>query len=220
MTSREFVDRLEERLHRAGAELPGPAIAPIEAYYRLLERWNARINLTSLPLASPTDETFDRLLVEPIVAAPFVGDSPQIWFDLGSGGGSPALPLKILRPRAKLTMVESRSRKAAFLREAARVLGLADVHVENARFEKIAAETPRIAHLVTARAVRGDRSLFGSAVLLLQPRGRLLLFHSDQPVTAPERFKLIESALLTASKARLSVLEPVFHVEHTRPRTN
>ena len=221
MTSREFADRLEEGLHRACGTLPSPtATGQLEAYFRLLERWNARINMTSLPLDVPSVDTFDRLLVEPIVAAQFVADAAQIWFDLGSGGGSPALPLKILRPKAKLVMVESKSRKAAFLREATRVLGLGDVYVENARFEEIAAEAPGTAHLVTARAVRGDQSLFGSAQSLLLPKGTLLWFHADQPVPIPECFRLTNRLQLTASKAQLSVLELVFHVEHAPPPIN
>ena len=44
-------------------------LEPLEAYFRLLVQWNAKINLTALPLDAPTDETFDRLLVEPLAAA-------------------------------------------------------------------------------------------------------------------------------------------------------
>src|SRR5207302_1163702 len=112
------------RAARADLSIDGREIAALEAYFRLLARWNATINLTALPLAEPTNETFDRLFVEPLTAAPFVLDAGQVWFDLGSGGGSPALPLKIARPSLRLTMVESKSRKAAFLREATRQLGL------------------------------------------------------------------------------------------------
>jgi 16S rRNA G527 N7-methylase RsmG len=44
-------------------------LEPLEAYFQLLTQWNAKINLTSLPLDPPTDETFDRLLVEPLAAS-------------------------------------------------------------------------------------------------------------------------------------------------------
>lgn len=194
--------------------MPG-VVEQLETYYRLLERWNARLNLTSLPLRSPTGETFDRLLVEPIVASSFVADLAQAWFDLGSGGGSPALPLKILRPKARLVMVESKARKAAFLREAARALGLPDVRVENARFEDVAAKAPTAADLVTARAVRADRVLFDSARALLRVNGQMLWFRSNQPVSVPPGFRLLKTVPLTASciAAELGVLELVFHVE-------
>ena len=59
----------------------------------------------------------------------------EVVVDLGSGGGSPAIPLKIARQALKLTMIESKERKSMFLREAIRTLGLADSSVENDRFE-------------------------------------------------------------------------------------
>ena len=69
ITTLEFRDRLARRTRRAKAFITVPMLDPLEAYFRLLAQWNAKINLTALPLESPTDETFDRLLVEPLVAA-------------------------------------------------------------------------------------------------------------------------------------------------------
>ena len=90
-------------------------LEPLEAYFQLLTQWNAKINLTALPLDPPTDETFDRLLVEPLAASKQIPThTPSVWFDLGSGGGSPAIPLKIARPALRLTMIESKERKSAF----------------------------------------------------------------------------------------------------------
>ncbi|MBW8866026.1 MAG: class I SAM-dependent methyltransferase, partial [Acidobacteria bacterium] len=106
----------------------------LEQYFSLLARWNPKVNLTALPLNPPGDETFDRLFVEPVVAAAHIEplnfrDAPLKWIDLGSGGGSPAIPLKIVRPSWHLTMVEAKERKAAFLREAIRALRLQEADV-------------------------------------------------------------------------------------------
>jgi len=120
VTSREFRDRLIRRARRAKIAVAPETADVLEEYFRLLDRWNAKINLTALPLRPPTDETFDRLFVEPLAAARFLPNEPDVWLDLGSGGGSPAIPLKAVRPKLKLTMVESKVRKAAFLREAVR----------------------------------------------------------------------------------------------------
>ena len=112
MTSLEFRDRIARRTRRAKAPIALNMLEPLEAYFRLLTQWNAKINLTALPLEQPTDETFDRLLVEPLGAAKQLrADASLIWFDLGSGGGSPAIPLKIARPALRLTMIESKERK-------------------------------------------------------------------------------------------------------------
>jgi 16S rRNA G527 N7-methylase RsmG len=71
-----------------------------EAYYRLLNHWNKKINLTALRLESLSDHAIDRILVEPLVAAEAVSRSSIEWWDLGSGGGSPAIPIKIVRSQA------------------------------------------------------------------------------------------------------------------------
>jgi len=99
VNSLEFRDRLARRARRAKAPLTLAMLGPLEAYFRLLTQWNAKINLTGLPLDEPTDETFDRLLVEPLAAAPLLvpgqegqrtGIKPSpgsaIWLDRGGHG--------------------------------------------------------------------------------------------------------------------------------------
>jgi 16S rRNA (guanine527-N7)-methyltransferase len=193
-------------------------LEPLEAYFSILKRWNARMNLTAFPLENPTDETLDRLIVEPLAAAHYVADAGGAWFDLGSGGGSPAIPLKIARPSLRLVMIESKARKAAFLREAVRSLGLSGSRVENARFEDVAAEFEDggVADLVTVRAVKADDALFESAAQLLKKSGRLLIFRpSNDPVSA-DGFDLTEMVeLLDSSRSFLAVFSRVFHVEQS-----
>ncbi len=191
---------------------------PLEAYFRLLMRWNATINLTALPLDSPTDETFDRLLVEPLAAARRISDKPAVWFDLGSGGGSPAIPLKIARPALKLTMIESKTRKAAFLREVIRVIGISQAEVLSDRFESVAVDVGGgVADLVTVRAVKADFGLFDNAGLLLKDGGRLLLFRSSHAADAdPDGFRRVDTVKLTDEPGtHLSTYRRVFHVEQS-----
>ena len=220
VTSLEFRDRLARRAQRAKAPLTVPMLAPLEAYFRLLTDWNAKINLTALPLDAPTDETFDRLLVEPIAATRQIAESPAVWFDLGSGGGSPAIPMKIARPNLELTMVESKARKSAFLREAIRELGLADADVAEGRFEELVkgAEFMATADLVTVRAVKTDVSLFEIAGKLLQSTGRLLLFRpAHDPSPDPPGFAHAGTAqLIDSPPSFLTTYRRVFHVKHDR----
>ena len=186
MTEQEFIDRLAARARHAKVDLPTAIVGSLQAYFRLLARWNSTINLTSLSLDPPTIETFDRLLVEPLAAARDFPEGPNIWFDLGSGGGSPAIPLKIARPTLTLTMIESKARKAAFLQEVVRSLGLRATSVLNQRFEDVARDDKyaRRADLVTVRAVRADAGLFSSAAQLLRDGGEMLIFGSTPPSQA------------------------------------
>jgi 16S rRNA (guanine527-N7)-methyltransferase len=195
-------------------------LEPLEAYFRLLTHWNATINLTALPLDNPTDETFDRLLVEPLAAARHIADVSNVWFDVGSGGGSPAIPLKLARPALRLTMVESKSRKAAFLREVVRRIHLPDVEVLNDRFEEVATRTDAVAatDLITVRAVKTDDALFATAGLMLKDGGRLLLFRPPHAAEVdPIGFTRLGTVRLTEEPAtRLCMYRRVFHVEQKR----
>lgn len=145
------------------------------AYYELLQRWNRKINLTSL---SNPDEAMDRLLLEPIAAAAVLPHRGRL-IDLGSGGGSPAIPLALSWCASLLVMVESRSRKAAFLREAVRELGLSAV-VENARFEDVAARPEYRSRMdtVSIRAVKLDSAALDTAAAFISPAGQIALFES------------------------------------------
>jgi 16S rRNA (guanine527-N7)-methyltransferase len=218
VTSFEFRDRLARRTRRAKAPISLSMLQPLEAYFQLLTLWNAKINLTSLPLDAPTDETFDRLLVEPLAAAKQIPiDVGAVWFDLGSGGGSPAIPLKIARPALSLTMIESKERKGAFLREAVRTLGLTGASVETERFE-VAASNPAFTHtadFVTVRAVRTDDELFNTAAAMLKNGGRLLMFRPSHIFGAdPKGFRrTVTVPLIDLPQSFLSVYQRVFHVE-------
>ena len=219
MTSLEFRDRIARRTRRAKAPIALNMLEPLEAYFRLLTQWNAKINLTALPLEQPTDETFDRLLVEPLGAAKQLrADASLIWFDLGSGGGSPAIPLKIARPALRLTMIESKERKSAFLREAIRALGLTDTFVETERLEVAASKPEFIANadIVTVRAVRADTELFVIAGRMLKDGGRLMMFrpaHSPSP-DPPGFLHLMTVPLIDLPQSFLTIYRRMFHVEH------
>lgn len=151
--------RLAGRLESAGVAAPPALVSALASYYELLLRWNRTVNLTAL---RDGDEALDRLLVEPLVAARHLPDEGWL-VDVGSGGGSPAIPLKLARPAMALTMIEVRSRKAAFLREAVRHLALREAVVEGRRAEDWAdgleAGVRQSPAVYSMRAVRPEASL-------------------------------------------------------------
>jgi 16S rRNA (guanine527-N7)-methyltransferase len=167
---------LAERAREANLTLSASLSERLLAYYRLLTHWNRTINLTSLK--DPV-EAVDRLLIEPVAAVATLGNAVRgaAVIDIGSGGGSPAIPLALALDARRLVMVESRARKAAFLRAAAQEVNL-NATVESARFEDVAVRSDLREQfdLVSVRAVRLDDALFHAAAMFLQPSGRLLLF--------------------------------------------
>lgn len=109
----------------------------IQQYMRMLLAWNEKINLTALrdPL-----EILYRHFCDSMYAAVAVPLESGRLADVGSGGGFPGLPLKILRPDLELFLVESNVKKATFLAEVVRELGLADTHVLVSRYEELSEE--------------------------------------------------------------------------------
>ena len=177
--SREFRDRLKRRASASGISI-APALAEkLEVYYQLLAKWNAKINLTAFRLTPEGDDAaIDRLLIEPVAAARYVPENARTLLDAGSGGGSPAIPLKLACTNLSLRMVEVKTRKSVFLREAVRELGLKDVAVEAARFEELLsrAELHEAIDIVSIRAVRIEIRTLNTLQAFLRPGGKIMLF--------------------------------------------
>ena len=88
----ELAERLRLRAARARLDVSGRLLDDLVSYVELLHRWNARMNLTGLGAG---DEGLDRLIVEPLAAARHVANPAPRIIDIGSGGGSPAIPLRL-----------------------------------------------------------------------------------------------------------------------------
>jgi 16S rRNA (guanine527-N7)-methyltransferase len=160
-------------LQRSG-QLPFPEPAPeqmaqLQKYIALLLEWNQRINLIS-----PNDEEriAERHILESLaVLSAWTFPQKASVLDLGSGGGFPGVPLKIMRPDLTMTLLESRQKKALFLNTVVRELKLENCHVVNARAEKFSGEKFSI---VIARAVADLKTLWEWSRPLLIDGGALL----------------------------------------------
>lgn len=148
--------------------LPPGAVAPLASYLDLLAAWSLRVNLTG----ARTAEERVALLVEDVLpAAPFL--EPGRLVDVGSGNGSPGLVLACLRPDLPVTLLEPRSRRWAFLREAARRMGRGDIEVLRERSEGYAGPRARTLTL------RGLRLPPAELARLVEEAGRVLLFGGE-----------------------------------------
>ena len=162
----------------------------ISTYIDILQRWNARINLTAI--RNP-EEIVTRHFGESLFAARHlfpahereehslsragspletVRASVPVVADIGSGAGFPGIPIKLWTPEISLTLIESNHKKATFLRELTRALTIKDVKIQNTRAESLA---PCSFDVVTFRAVERFQSILSVAAGLVDPRGRLAL---------------------------------------------
>ncbi len=133
----DLAPRIRDALAAANLPTPPAAIDRLAAYLHALLDATARLNLTRI---TSTDHAIARHLVEPLAAWRVLAPEtpPGAILDVGSGGGSPGVPIAIAAPGRPVFLVEARERKAAFLAETARALGLSTVHVLHARAETLA----------------------------------------------------------------------------------
>jgi 16S rRNA (guanine527-N7)-methyltransferase len=152
----------------------------LAAYVTELERWNAKINLTSLSGSL----LVRRLVVEPI----WIGRQLELSggvADVGSGNGSPAIPLWLTRPIESLHLIEGRARRAVFLRHVVSQLYLSRVTVHRKRVEDLPATMGPL-DWITLQAVAPDRRVIAALKRLVVPATRIawITAHTRAPLAA------------------------------------
>jgi 16S rRNA (guanine527-N7)-methyltransferase len=144
----------------------------LEIYTTLLLKWTPRINLVS---RSSLDHLWTRHIADSAQLYDLAPDPIKKWVDLGSGGGFPGLVVAILGAERKdpfhTVLIESDSRKCAFLRAVIRETGV-DASVITDRIEKA---PPQTGDIVSARALADLSTLLGYAWRHMKPDGRALL---------------------------------------------
>jgi 16S rRNA (guanine527-N7)-methyltransferase len=212
VAARDFRTRLTRRAAKAGLFLPTDLGDALAAYFELLSRWNRKINLTAL---DNPDEAIDRLLLEPVLAARHFPEAAAAVMDVGSGGGSPAIPMKLSCPLSSLTMVEVKARKSAFLREAVRTLRLDKTTVETTRYEQLLArpELHEGFSVLSLRAVRVEVRTLMTLQAFVRPGGVIFLFRGPSGPEAPELVPPLRWAgtypLVDSLQSRLTILQKI-----------
>lgn len=170
-----------------GELVPRETLPALEAYAALLGKWNRRINLLS---RNDIEELWPRHICDSAQLFPLAPPSARSWLDLGSGAGFPAIVCAAIaragnRP-IRFTLVEADGRKAAFLRDAARELGL-QLDVVSQRVEQLSLP---VQDVISARALAPLGKLLGYAAPFCGP-GTVLLFpkgrHADSELTLARR---------------------------------
>jgi len=177
--------RLVAGLSTLGLAVDETAVERLFDYVELLERWNATYNLTAVrdPAEMVTRHLLDSLAVAPHVAGATLAD-------LGSGAGLPGIPLAIIAPEREVLLVDSNGKKARFLREAVRRLGLARVSVAESRVENVSGTFD----CITARAFASLAEMLATGGHLLAPDGTWLAlkgrFPQDELTAVPAEFRV------------------------------
>lgn len=158
-----------DRLLQPFAKLDQQQLILTSMYIDLLLKWNARINLTAV---RDPEEMVTRHFGESFFAAGILRPySPASLIDLGSGAGFPGIPMAMLMPEAKVTLIESNQKKSTFLKEVIFALKLSNVSVFSGRGE----DYDQKAAMVIMRAVEQFEQALPTAINLAGQQGQIAL---------------------------------------------
>jgi 16S rRNA (guanine527-N7)-methyltransferase len=203
----------------------GPSAEQVDAirrYISVLLLWNEKVGLTTL---TDPEEIAARHFGESLFAMRFVALDKGRLADIGTGGGFPGLAIKIMCPDLELFLVESNKKKAAFLAEAVRTLGVDRTVIIAERFEDWR-PAARSLDLITSRALGHYPFLMRWAQETLKPSGKIVLWLGDEEGTrvrmkpgwrwsVPERIPRSRQRQLLIGSPEPSALAGKFHVEHS-----
>jgi 16S rRNA (guanine527-N7)-methyltransferase len=192
-------------------------VQQIQQYMRILLAWNDKINLTAIraPL-----EILYRHFCESMFATAALPMEKGRLADVGSGGGFPGLPLKIIQPDLQVFLIESNIKKATFLAEVIRELGLNDARVIVSRYQELGEEVAPL-DFVCSRAlgefspflewaagphVAVDRTVLWIGARDLEELRKMATWEWQEPIPVPNslrRLLLVGRKRLPAANAAL-----------------
>jgi 16S rRNA (guanine527-N7)-methyltransferase len=181
-------DRIAQLLKPYLGEQGNPALyGRLSLYLDLLLKWNAKTNLTAI---REPEEIVRRHFGESLFAGRHIAPCTTL-LDFGSGAGFPGLPIQLLRPEIVVTLAESQNKKATFLREVVRTLGLM-TEVWDKRVEDMPGA--RRFDVVCMRAVDAMDVAVPAAEARVRPGGELaILTTKAMAPTDGKQIKLPES---------------------------
>ncbi len=169
-----FVDILIDGSSTFGIKLDTSQVSALTSYYRELDRWNQKINLTA---THDTREIAIKHFLDSLLFGQALDQRTDAsLLDVGSGAGFPGLPLKVLVPGLRVTLLEPNEKKTSFLRHVIGTLDLRDVSVASRSLRDFCREPTHQGQFsyVTTRAVSAEQVLPLSSTLL-EKRGRAIL---------------------------------------------
>lgn len=203
---------LVEGAGRLGIHLSPGHLARFDQLQAALLEWNQRVNLTRItdPAAIETRHYLDSLTAAlPLLGRLQAGEALRL-VDIGSGAGFPGLPLKIVFPALRVTLVESTRKKATFIRAAVEMLNLDGVEVAAERAETLATRPDHRDGYdwATGRAVGSLPQVLELAAPFLAPGGLLVAQRSGDLERAVEAAAPVYGQLKLWSRASVTVALP------------
>jgi 16S rRNA (guanine527-N7)-methyltransferase len=206
-------------IEQLGLDLSPQNIADLELFLQEMTRWNQVHNLTAInnEEGSIRLHLIDSIAVLPVMRRFLPQQNPKI-ADLGSGGGLPAIPIAIVEPNWRLTLIEAIRKKTAFLQHVRGKLKLKNIEVLSDRVENVALQQSGQFDAVIARAFTNLARFLDLSLPLLKPDGLVFAMKAKRADEEMQNVSMQDWHLLAdeplhipnlAVERRLLVLTPV-----------
>ena len=212
--SREWQSFITDGARQLGIEIDAGMTAQFSVHAAELIRWNRKINLTAI---THPKEIAVKHFLDSLPPAQFVRDHARM-LDIGSGGGFPGIPLKILNPSLKVTLIDGTRKKVNFLKHALRTLKLENIEAHQIRAEFLSEDPVYVNSfdVIISRAVSSLKRFVTMALPLLAKNGTIMAMKGEvdqselQAVNLDgpaERFQLeVKKYKLASSEANRSIV--------------
>lgn len=162
------IDSFQEELLKIGIKLTSRQLEQFEIYYHELIIWNEKMNLTAI---TKKEEVYEKHFYDCLLASQIIDFNNQNICDVGAGAGFPSIPLKIVFPNLKVTIVDSLNKRITFLNHLSDKLGLENFNAISARAEEYALDNEEKYDIVMARAVARLNILLELCVKMVKVSG-------------------------------------------------
>jgi 16S rRNA (guanine527-N7)-methyltransferase len=149
-------------------------IQQLLTYLQLLNKWNRVFNLTNI--TTERDMVYLHI-IDSLAVSPYL--SGEYCFDIGTGAGLPGIPLSIVHPQLRFTLVDKNGKKTRFLTQVCAELSLKNVSIVQSRCEALHPES--LADCILSRAYSSLALFVESCAHLLSPRGKFLAMKGKYP---------------------------------------
>lgn len=181
-------DFLKKGAAELGIELTASQLKSLDLFAEELKKWNRKINLTAI---TDDEGIAVKHLVDSLSLLKVVR-GPGRMLDIGSGGGFPGIPVKVVQPDLTIVSVDAVVKKISFQKQAVRLLGLKGFDALHVRAETLAADYPDYFDWVVSRAFSDIPSFVAMALPVLAPDGRMVAMKGKN---AAEEVSAAEDAL-------------------------
>ena len=164
------ISSLPNHVADLGIALPQEALSKFEIYLRELKSWNEKFNLTAI---KDDEGVVIKHFLDSLTPLKFIKPGSSL-LDIGSGAGFPGIPLKIVEPSLKVTLLDSVNKKVTFMKHIISELGLTDIEAIHIRAEELAKTKKENYDVVISRALMNLSDFVKLGEPLLKPDGVLI----------------------------------------------